>query len=159
MLSSLCSVFRQVSRPHPAARHTAPRCRPRLEVLDGRTLLSGVTGLHIVAAPSVNESSLNAVAEIAPNDVWAVGGMSNPSTGQFEPLAEHFNGTSWSVVPSPSAPGNFFTGVAGVASNDVWAVGTGSSTTTPLVEHWNGTQWSIVSTPSLPPSGGARSMP
>jgi hypothetical protein len=75
--------------------------------------------------------------------------MSDPSTGQFEPLAEHFNGTSWSVVPSPSVPGSFFNGVAGVSSNDMWAVGTGSSTTTPLVEHWNGTSWSVVTSPSI----------
>ena len=96
-------------------------------MLDGRTLLSGTTGLHIVAAPSVNGSSLNAVAEIASNDVWAVGGVSNPSTNQVQPLAEHFNGTTWSVVPTPLWPReNFFTGVSGVSANDVWAVGTGS---------------------------------
>jgi hypothetical protein len=125
-----------------------------LEALDARTLLSGATSLQIVAAPSVNESSLSAVAEIAPNDGWAVGGVSNPSTGLINPLIEHFNGTAWSVVPSPVVQGSFLTGVSGVASNDVWAVGTGSSSTTPLDEHWNGTQWTIVSTPSLPPSGG-----
>lgn len=155
MLSSRCSVFRRVSRPRPAARHTAPRRRPVLEVLDGRTLLSGVTSLHIVAAPNVNESALNATAEIAFNDVWAVGGITNPSTGAMQPLAEHFNGTSWSVVPTPTAPsGSFFNGVAAAASNDVWAVGTrGSVAAGVLVEHWNGTSWSIVSTPSLS-SGG-----
>jgi hypothetical protein len=88
--SSGRSLFRVLSPRRAAVRHTAPRCRPGLEVLDGRTLPSGVTGLHIVAAPSVNESSLNSVAEIGPNDVWAVGGSSNPSTGQFNPLAQHF---------------------------------------------------------------------
>jgi hypothetical protein len=155
MLSSLCSRFRRVSRPRPPARHTAPKCRPGLEALDGRTLPSGTTGLHIVAAPNVNESFLNATAEVASNDVWAVGGISNPSTGQIQPLAEHFNGTSWSVVPTPTAPnGSFFKGVAAVAGNNAWAVGTtGSLSTGPLVEHWNGTSWSIVSTPSLT-SGG-----
>jgi hypothetical protein len=30
----------------------------------------------------VSESSLDAIAEIAPNDVWAVGSVSNPTTGQ-----------------------------------------------------------------------------
>jgi hypothetical protein len=107
----------------------------------------------------VNGSGLNAVAEIAPNDVWAVGSIGS-GTLKVQPLVEHFNGTTWSVVPTPTAPnGSTLNGVAGVAASDVWAVGTsGSATSPPLVEHWNGTSWSIVSTPTLP-QGGACSMP
>jgi hypothetical protein len=46
MSSSLRRGFRRLSRPRPAARRGAPTRRPVLEALDGRTLLSGVTGLH-----------------------------------------------------------------------------------------------------------------
>ncbi len=53
MSSSLRRGFRRLPRSRPAARHTAPTCRPGLEALDGRTLLSGVTGLHTAEAPSV----------------------------------------------------------------------------------------------------------
>jgi hypothetical protein len=137
----------------PAARHTAPRRRPVLEVLDGRTLLSGVTSLHFVTSPNVPNAGLNATAEVASNDVWAVGSSINSSTNLLTPLAEHFNGTSWSVVPTatlPSGTAGQLKSVVAVASNNVWAVG---DNTGPLVEHWDGTKWSIVSTPSVAAAG------
>jgi hypothetical protein len=52
MSSSLRRGFRQLPRSRPATRHAAPTCRPGLEALDGRTLLPGVTGLHIAEASS-----------------------------------------------------------------------------------------------------------
>jgi len=63
-------------------------------------------------------------------------------------LAEHWNGTTWSIVSSPN-PGSFysnFSAVTAVSSKDVWAVGSynGSSNPATLTEHWNGTTWSVV---------------
>ncbi len=115
-------------------------------------------GWSIVSSPNPdpNSNKLNAVAAISATDVWAVG-QASAST-----LAEHWNGTSWSVVPTPNAPGtgtqSALLGVAAVASNDVWAVGfSANGNTSPayatLAEHWNGSAWSIVPTPS--PSGAA----
>ena len=155
MLSSLCSVFRRVSRPRPAARHTAPRRRPMLEVLDGRTLLSSVPSLHFVTSPNVPNAGLNATSAVPnnPNDVWAVGSFLNTSTNLITPLVEHFNGTSWSVVPTPSLPSGTagqLSSVAAVSSTNVWAVG---NNTGPLIEHWDGTKWSIVPTPSVGAAG------
>ena len=155
MLSSLCSVFRRVSRPRPAAHHTAPRRRPVLEVLDGRTLLSGVTSLHFVTSPNVPNAGLNATSAVPnnPDDVWAVGSFLNSSTNLLTPLAEHFNGTSWSVVPTATLPpgtAGELKSVVAVASNNVWAVGDNAG---PLIEHWDGTSWSIVPTPSVAAAG------
>src|SRR5262245_25187945 len=84
-----------------------------LEALEERNLL---TTLVVVPSPQIT-GRLNATAAIADNDIWAVGAGSNP-------LAEHFDGKSWSVVPTPSTINGRFNGVSGVASNDVWAVGT-----------------------------------
>jgi len=156
---SLLRRFRGVSRPRPAARQTPRRCRPALEALDGRTLPSGVTGLHIVASAPLNNSGLNATAEIASNDVWAVGSFLNSTTNQIQPFAEHFDGTKWSLVttPTPSNGTGQLIAVAAVASNDVWAVGPGSSTQ-PLIENWNGTSWNIVSSPSIPAQGWLNSV-
>jgi hypothetical protein len=81
----------------------------------------GVTGLHVVPSPFISNSSLDAAAIIADNDIWAVGFI-GAGNGPFQTLAEHFDGTSWSVVSTPSGNAAFF-GVAGAASNDVWAVG------------------------------------
>jgi hypothetical protein len=69
-------------------------------------------------------------------------------------LAEHWDGSQWTVVATP-APGvnSIFLGVAAVGPADVWAVGdyslTATSAALPLVEHWNGSSWSIAAIPSL----------
>jgi hypothetical protein len=106
-------------------------------------------GLHVVPSPQINNSELNAAAVIASNDVWAVGDIATTSASAT--LAEHFDGSSWSVVPTPSLNAAF-SGVAGAASNDVWAVGTQvvNQSSNTLIEHWNGTSWSVVPSPPLP---------
>ena len=110
------------------------------------TASATLTSFQVVA--QFANASFSGTAAIADNDIWAVG--DSTSTGTQEPLAVHFNGSSWSVVPTPSVKGGPLTGVAAVASNDVWAVGsTGSQS---LIEHWDGTSWSAVWSPT--PSGG-----
>jgi hypothetical protein len=73
-------------------------------------------------------------------------------------LAEHFDGTRWSIVPTPPLPSGGvnppnaqFRGVAAAASNDVWAVGFKTGPDHPdfglqLIEHWDGTSWSVDTT-------------
>jgi Bacterial Ig-like domain (group 3) len=63
-------------------------------------------------------------------------------------LAEHWNGTAWSIVSTPST-GFGFRSVSCVSSSDCWAVG--SATGEMLADHWNGTIWSNVTTPSASP--------
>jgi hypothetical protein len=107
------------------------------------------TSFQLVA--QFNNSTFAATAAIADNDIWAVG--SSTSNGTQEPLAVHFDGTSWSIVTTPALPkGGSFADLTAVATNDVWAVGlqnTGSSINT-LIEHWNGASWGLVSGPTLP---------
>jgi uncharacterized protein (TIGR03118 family) len=110
-----------------------------------------VKSLVVVPSPVIDGSGLNAVAAIAANDIWAVGGVLT-STGAHTTLAEHFNGTSWSVVQTP-AVNDPLVAVAGSASNDVWAIGSQGNiaeSPTPFITHWNGTSWSIVDSPKLP---------
>ena len=108
------------------------------------------TGLHVVPSPFIANSSLSGAAVIAPGDLWAVGDIGTGS-GPFRTLAEHFNGTSWSVVPTPSLNASL-AGVAGAASNDVWAVGNQAdgNTVNTLIEHWDGTSWNVTPSPNLP---------
>ena len=127
---------------------------------------ASTTGLHVVASPFISNSCLSGAAVIGANDMWAVGDIDtgtagcNPfqtvgtgsGGGPFQTLAEHFNGTSWSVVPTPALKDAALSGVAGAAGNDVWAVGDqaeGSSFNT-LIEHWDGTSWAVVPSPKLP---------
>ena len=127
--------------------------------------VSPVSGFKIVPSPTITRSSLNAIARIADNDIWAVGNTS-PFSGGDTTLAEHFNGTSWTVVatPNPGPFGSVLSGVAAAATNNVWAVGSsfadnsfGEPDPSTLIEHFNGSAWSVV--PSPTPAGGACSVP
>lgn len=83
----------------------------------------------VVASPdsAIGGSSLNAVAVLSVDDVWAVGSAENANAGvQGQTLIEHWNGHSWSVVDSPNAGAysNFLRGIASTAhSTEIWAVG------------------------------------
>jgi hypothetical protein len=103
-------------------------------------------------SPSVNR--LVAADALSASDVWAVG-CSFDSSANCHTLAEHWNGSSWSVVPSPDHPGAAATeldAVSGTSSSDVWAVGefvNGGGTTQPFTMHWNGSAWVEVQTPTV----------
>ncbi|MFL5734562.1 MAG: hypothetical protein ACJ78Q_15365 [Chloroflexia bacterium] len=104
--------------------------------------------------PSTYNNSLEGVAVVSANDVWAVGTYISP-VGTNQTLIEHWNGSAWSVVPSPNVGTgqNWLWGVASLSANDAWAVGYSRSTPTgplrTLVEHWNGASWAVV--PSADP--------
>ena len=100
--------------------------------------------------PKATGSSLSAVAALSSTDVWAVGEWTNGSYVQ-KTLAEHWDGTSWTVVstPSPDSKGDILTAVVTISAKDVWAIGDSSyiSPVSSLIEHWDGTAWSVVSSP------------
>ncbi len=155
VLSTLSRRARRWAKSRAGGR-PAPRYRLRLEALEDRTVPSG---LHAVASPAVN-GALNATAVIAANDAWAVGSSTPPGSSVPQPLAEHFNGTTWSTVPLAGLPAGEYgelDGVTAVASNNVWAVGSFSNVSTStrftLIEHWDGARWSLVSSPT-PSVGG-----
>ena len=115
---------------------------------------------NAVASPNVGagRNNLNGIAAVAPNDVWSVGTYVNGSS-VFQTLAEHWDGSAWSVVTTPNVGtgNNLFIAVTAIGPADVWAVGywrTGDSSTgaQPLTEHWNGNGWTIVPTPLAPNS-------
>jgi hypothetical protein len=126
----------------------------------GQTLTEHWNGASWSVVPSPNAGNftnvLTSVAVVSPTDIWAVGYSTSCSgaCGQQQTLAEHWNGTSWSVVPSPNVDPslNALNAVAVVAGTSVWAVGSSGGVTNPgqtLVEHWNGTSWSVVSSPNV----------
>ena len=109
-----------------------------------------------VQIPSVAnfDSFLTAVSAVSSNDVWAVG-FSDTTSGShhFQPLAEHWDGTAWTIIPTPVSGGTQISSVNAIATNDVWAVGTdvegqGFSASTTFTMHWDGTAWSILPSPN-----------
>ena len=100
-------------------------------------------------------SDLNEVSCASASACIAVGYSLN-STGTFQPLAEGWNGTAWSVlsVPAPSgATSDYLEGVSCASASACTATGvaTISGASTALAEAWNGSAWSVQSVPA--PSG------
>jgi hypothetical protein len=108
-----------------------------------------------VAAPTGSSASLLwNVTCVTSSDCWAVGGQalggagSPPST-----LAEHWDGSTWTVVPTPATFGYLFS-VACISTADCWAVGTSiaadnSGPLNGIADHWDGSSWSqAVTAPS-----------
>ncbi|HMA35049.1 MAG TPA: S-layer homology domain-containing protein [Chloroflexia bacterium] len=106
------------------------------------------------------DSFLLAAAAVGASDVWAVGYADDLYYHHF-PLAEHWNGSAWSLVSTPDpAGGTGYTqlnGVAAAASNNVWAVGetgsTSSASSQALMLHWDGAAWS--QTANIAPAGSS----
>jgi hypothetical protein len=100
----------------------------------------------IVPSPNLTElgtcNSLQAVAAISSNDVWAVGGIPQGYCGNEKAILMHWDGSAWTIVPAPAETALWYSssrfGVAAVASNDVWTTGDRQ----PF--HWDGSEWTVV---------------
>jgi hypothetical protein len=92
--------------------------------------------------PSPESSTMQGVAAVADDDVWAVGSQEINSN----PLIEHWDGTAWSVVDSPKLDDGRLTAIDAASATDIWAVGeyNGVDNGLTLVLHWDGTAWSKV---------------
>src|SRR5438093_7115284 len=107
-------------------------------------------------------SFIGGIGGISPTDMWAVGNFQSPTPSSFGSgdinMAEHWDGTAWSVVdtPNPGPDANDLSDLTAIATNDVWAVG--GFNTTGFIQseavHWNGSAWSGGSTGVGTPGGG-----
>jgi len=109
--------------------------------------------------PVAAVSGLSGLACTSPTSCIAVGGyfVSSGNSSSHLSLAEHWNGTEWTIVPTPNVPNAFdsaLTGVACAAPTDCFAVGYSHTTnvTVPLIQRWDGAAWSIVASPNPPSS-------
>ena len=125
----------------------------------------GTTWTQVPTAPSGQTyDQFNSVTCASSSDCWTVG-FAGPTQSQsgflpnVEPyvpgasaLAEHWDGSTWSVAASPSgAPGSSGTYLDSVTCTDpsqCWAVGASldalGDPSTSLTERWDGAQWSTV---------------
>lgn len=98
---------------------------------------------------------MSGVAAHASDDVWGVGSYFDATANSSLTLAEHWDGSAWSVVSTPNPAVAFaypgFNAVTAVSATDVWAAGLftdSDSVNQTLIEPWNGTAWSIVPSPN-----------
>jgi hypothetical protein len=102
-----------------------------------------------VAVPDgTGPSAFHAMSASGPNDIWAVGGQTQPGTSNTAiSLVEHWNGSAWSVVKNLPNLGNArLDSVYASGPNDVWALAETPSEINEFV-HWNGEKWTMVLAP------------
>lgn len=122
------------------------RAAPLAEHWDGKTW-------RVVPVPDgaySYENSLFSVSAFSADDAWAVGVSFGPPehVQPSAPLAEHWDGRSWTAVATPKAPpGATFSSVVDLGPHDAWAVGNAGLLGT-LIEHFDGTAWHIVPSPN-----------
>lgn len=116
-------------------------------------------GTAWTTVPAVNfggiENTLIGVADIGPDDAYAVANSSSTAQG----YVEQWNGTSWSLdtLPDPNNGMNtYLNAISATSASDVWAVGyelTGTTAANERYEtyslHWNGSAWAIVPMPAV----------
>ena len=116
----------------------------------------------IVPNPASSDaySVLTSITAVSATDIWAVGLQNANGEGGQRPLAEHWDGTAWSVVavPAGNPAQSKFIAISADGPDDVWAVGSHlepgtSDLATALVEHWDGTAWTAVT--GLPDLGNS----
>ena len=122
--------------------------------------------------PEAPIAQLYGVEATSDSDAWAVGYYGR-RWGRSIPLAEHWDGATWSAVTVPGlvGTGSYLSDVSAISSTNVWAIGgvhpypvraaagydTGSQRPvpalqySPLMYHWNGVRWKRL---PLPPMGG-----
>jgi hypothetical protein len=107
---------------------------------------AAASGWTVVPVPPAGQkATLYGVSADSASDAWAVGGI-NATNGN--PLAEHWNGTSWQpmTVPRDHISGTItLTGVSAASRTDAWEVGRITSYgATALAWHWDGTGWTEI---------------
>jgi hypothetical protein len=107
-----------------------------------------------VSSTPARETMLSSVSCLSSANCFAVGVVdASPGT----PLAEHWNGTSWSIQPFPSGSNTYDYELYSLTCTSIkWCEAVGdysrvpSQNYEPLAAHWNGTTWSVDRTPATP---------
>jgi hypothetical protein len=126
-----------------------PDAGPLVEASNG-------SGWTVQSTPKVSGGGLMGVSCPSASECVAVGTIDR--AGSSAPLAELWNGASWSVLPGASGPGSQGTleGVSCSSSTSCMAVGAGlmpSGASSDPAELWNGSTWTAEPLPAFSSRG------
>jgi hypothetical protein len=101
------------------------------------------------------DGGLGPISCVSVGDCTALGNYYQPGRKGNQPLAEHWNGTKWSIRALPQPPNAYFVELVAVScasATSCTAVGHYSlhkdgRGALPLAEYWNGSTWTILATP------------
>jgi hypothetical protein len=101
--------------------------------------------------------SLEGVAAIASNNVWAAGFWYPTKVGRFQPLLMHFDGTTWRQQALPTFAGSTqLSDIVANSATDIYACGSYANTSRvpqPFMLHFDGKKWSQT---IMPKTGGSQ---
>ncbi|MFL5796486.1 MAG: hypothetical protein ACJ77A_00950 [Actinomycetota bacterium] len=133
---------------------------PFIEHFDGTRWTEVATPASLHQPPGGPLSiGLNAVAALAPDDAWAVGGYFFQGQGTERPeppVVLHWDGSQWTIVDMPPPGDAAYEGwsVAAGGPDDVWvaaeAIFPSYENTPGLVLHWDGSIWRPATLVSAP---------
>jgi hypothetical protein len=86
------------------------------------------------------------------NDIWAVGSCDDGDPTVSQKLAQHWDGTRWTIseVANSQQKLGFLSSVVALSSSDVWSVGTHTyNGVTAFVQHWDGSTWQSIPGPPV----------
>jgi hypothetical protein len=118
------------------------------------------SGWQVAPSPNVGnmDNILAAVSAASQTDAWAVGTYypvppTAVATSPLATLAQHFDGTRWTVYPLPNVgvQENALLAVSMPMPGKAWAVGyyvDGHFRQKTLVQHFDGSTWSVIPSPS-----------
>jgi hypothetical protein len=98
---------------------------------------------------SLHTTGLNAVTDLGPTNVWAVGRAMFADSSRHT-LIEHLTAGGWSLATGPTTTGSVLNGISAVGAADIWSVGTQTSATgtATLATHYEGSAWRTAATPN-----------
>jgi hypothetical protein len=117
---------------------------------EAKTLVETWNGTKWSVVPSPVdgvESSLASVSCVSASSCTAVGSFVASEGDGPGPLAESWNGSTWSIVLDSPNVGSL-SGVSCVSASSCTAVGSSGTNRSTLIESWDGTTWSVVTSPN-----------
>jgi hypothetical protein len=112
----------------------------------------------VVISGATTNTNVDGVSCTSASSCMAAGYYDTTGT-QEGPIAEYWNGSTWTVSLLPAPSTAFFTALLGISctsASSCTAAGSWAPNTKPnesLIESWNGSKWSVVTTPN--PKGSA----
>ena len=142
-----CSVLCLAALPALLSSGPTATAAPVPTTPSGFTVASGA---NLGAGAS---SQFVGVVSPAPADAWIGGSYRTGGTAHWQPLLEHWNGSTWTLVHPPLPAGTsdaFINSISETAANNIWIGGfaTVSGHDRTLLEHWNGSTWIQVVLPT-----------
>jgi hypothetical protein len=121
--------------------------QPFVEKWDGKSSTPTVT-------PAVAGGVFSGVSCGSATSCVAVGDTAASPSSAPTALAEHWNGTRWTITRTPKLNGqSTFTGVSCVSATSCFAVGSSTDNMDrTLVERWNGISWKRMPSPNFSPT-------